>query len=427
MKKITFFSSVAVASIILGLSGCGGGGGGSSTVPTTSPATGTGYYVDSAVSGVTYQCGNITGTTDSDGKFTFEVGHNCEFSLANLRLRDVNASSLSNGARIVETNTTVATLLQSLDADGNPANGIEIRREVVDALIIAVNEQNLTTIPTGNDLESIINAVDVAIPGLTLNVKTPTEVETHITQTQTQVIKELLAGKTFYVVGDENNEWRLFEIQFNNAVTTISSNEGVDNITITGNRITFSRDTDGSYSIIIPMSNYILFDDRNADGSKDGSGHYLFSNQADAQAFLNSKTAENNTNNNTLIDNKFTTAYLNGKTFYFVQYDDFGYDDEGEPGLRWNMARMVFSTNSYTWQEYNTPDTAVHTFNYTITDDGEISYRYVGNTGDNSDTGTISLVSVEDNYLKVCEDGDCNTYMFFNQANAQAFVTSHNN
>jgi hypothetical protein len=167
------------------------------------------------------------------------------------------------------------------------------------------------------------------------------------------------------------------------------------------------------------MADYILFDDRNADGSKDKEGHFVFANEADAQAFLDSKTG-GSADSDTITDNKFTTTYLNGKTFYLVAYDDFGYDDIGE---KWNMAKMVFTTSSFTWKEYNTPDTNEHTFNYTITDDGKISYVF---TEDSSDTGLISVASVEDDYIKVCEDGDCNTYMFFDETKAQEFADSHN-
>ena len=87
------------------------------------------------------------------------------------------------------------------------------------------------------------------------------------------------------------------------------------------------------------------------------------------------------------------------------------------------MAKMVFSADSYSWQEYNTPDTGVHTFDYTITDDGKISYS---NSEESGDTGLISVESVESDYLKVCEDGDCNTYMFYDEAKAQSFVDTHN-
>ena len=109
MKKTSLvISSVAV--IALSLAGCGGGSG-SSTTPQTA-TTGTGYYVDSAVAGVNYTCGSQTGTTDKDGKFTFEKGQDCTFELAGITLKKVPADNLADNTKVVENNVSVARFLQ---------------------------------------------------------------------------------------------------------------------------------------------------------------------------------------------------------------------------------------------------------------------------------------------------------------------------
>jgi hypothetical protein len=523
-------SSGLAIGAILSLAGCGGG---SSAPATAAVETGTAYYLDSAVSGINYKCGSQEGITGADGSFTFEKGQSCTFYLGDIKLRDMDKAELGDGKKIVEEDLKVAALLQSLDTDGNPDNGITIEEEVVKALATALTENGGDgTLPeTAEELEAVVASLG-SVEGYAGHAVSESEAEAHLAATQTEVTKELLANKTFYVVVNEDEKgWKLFEIKFNDDVTQlIETDDGPEDITITGNRMVFKNDTDGSYTIVTPMSDYILFDDRYVDGSKDGSGHYgftskekaqafldsktagatdqtkellagktfyevdedgdtpvlkivqfntdvtqvtitndvtrvsetlaitiegnklfsdddgydtvvlkdgyialiwsensaenrLYSSKADAQAYLDSKTGGSDTDNDTIKDNKFTTTYLNGKTLYFVQYDDFGYDDEGEPGLRWNMAKMVFTTSSFTWQEYNTPDTDEHTFNYTITDDGKISYVF---TEDSSDTGLISVASVENDYLKVCEEGDCNTYLFFDEAKASAFRDSHN-
>jgi len=128
MNRLTI-SSIVTATILL--VGCGGG---SSSTPTsntsnnneTNTKIGKGYYVDSAVKGVNYQCGKESGTTDENGTFTFENGSDCKFTLGGLKLREINASSLENNVTILETNETVAQLLQTLDSDGNASNGIQI-------------------------------------------------------------------------------------------------------------------------------------------------------------------------------------------------------------------------------------------------------------------------------------------------------------
>jgi len=139
MRKLTLGSIVTATLLLIG---CGGGGGSSSDDTTTalSPTTtatstptinssktvGTGYYVDSAVEGIDYSCGSETGVTDSNGTFTFENGQNCKFVLGDITLREINASMLEDNITILEDNITVAQLLQTLDADGNATNGIQI-------------------------------------------------------------------------------------------------------------------------------------------------------------------------------------------------------------------------------------------------------------------------------------------------------------
>lgn len=97
--------------------------------------TGTAYYLDSAVEGVEYDCGDAPrGTTNFEGKFIFEVGEGCEFSIGDKTLRDIHPDDLSDNIRLVETNYQYAQLLQTLDNDSNPENGIKIIPDVADTL-----------------------------------------------------------------------------------------------------------------------------------------------------------------------------------------------------------------------------------------------------------------------------------------------------
>jgi len=139
MRRLTLGSIVTATLLLIG---CGGGSGTSSNntttalsptaIPTTIPTTnsdkivGTGYYVDSAVEGIDYSCGSEIGVTDSNGTFQFENGQNCTFTLGDIRLREINGSLLEDNITILEDNITVAQLLQTLDADGNATNGIQI-------------------------------------------------------------------------------------------------------------------------------------------------------------------------------------------------------------------------------------------------------------------------------------------------------------
>ena len=140
MRKITMVSVVTASLLLVG---CGGGGETSSTI-----STGIGFYVDSAVKGVSYECGNQSGTTDSNGKFTFQKGQDCTFSIGGLTLRTTDASKLEDNVTIFEDNNATAQLLQSLDADGNADNGIEILSETASVM----DEKGIDTVPT-NELE----------------------------------------------------------------------------------------------------------------------------------------------------------------------------------------------------------------------------------------------------------------------------------
>ena len=146
MNKLTIGSIVTATLLLVG---CGSTGStdsstasslSDSSTPTNTPTNNgvqpivKGYYVDSAVEGIHYQCGNESGTTDENGTFTFKMGNDCNFTLGGVKLRDINLSLLENNITVFETNLTVAQLLQTLDSDGNASNGIQIPKGA-DAII----------------------------------------------------------------------------------------------------------------------------------------------------------------------------------------------------------------------------------------------------------------------------------------------------
>lgn len=129
MKKmyLSLTGTVIGVSMMALFSGCGGG---SSALGTT----GTAYLVDSNVSGVTYHCGNQTGTTGIDGKFLYQHGQSCTFNIGATAF-SVDADKLTEGKSITpydiftgddEKVINLAIMLQSLDSDGNATNGIDI-------------------------------------------------------------------------------------------------------------------------------------------------------------------------------------------------------------------------------------------------------------------------------------------------------------
>ncbi|SFV62139.1 T1SS secreted agglutinin RTX [hydrothermal vent metagenome] len=139
MKK-NYLVSAALAAIVL--TGCGGDGSSNSNTPTTTTTINKNAYLsDSRMAGVTYTCGSLQGTTTQEGKFQYNTKcSNVNFSIGGINLGHIPISNLSDNQIIypsdllgLDFNNTsdpklqaMLQLVQSLDADQNPYNGIDI-------------------------------------------------------------------------------------------------------------------------------------------------------------------------------------------------------------------------------------------------------------------------------------------------------------
>ena len=117
------------------MSACGGGGGGAGDEASSGgTATQQGVFIDSAVQGIRYESGALSGITDASGAFQYESGNSVRFYVGDVLLGEVKGSSTITPVELVsgaadETNPTVtniARFLQTLDDDGDPSNGIVI-------------------------------------------------------------------------------------------------------------------------------------------------------------------------------------------------------------------------------------------------------------------------------------------------------------
>ena len=136
-----------LGAITLGLSlACGGGGAGTSTGLTNSGITDnasaisalskteTGVFLDSAVAGLSYKTDTLSGTTDSNGIFYFKSGETVIFSIGETTLGTTTGANTVTPAELfsVDPNSSdrrlvnALRLLQSLDEDADPDNGIQI-------------------------------------------------------------------------------------------------------------------------------------------------------------------------------------------------------------------------------------------------------------------------------------------------------------
>jgi Raf kinase inhibitor-like YbhB/YbcL family protein len=158
LTKLTLLSFVVI------LSSCGGGSGHSS-----STTGGTAVFNDSEVEGIEYIIdGGASQFTGSDGKLTYPAGASkITFKIGNLTLKedflisDINSDSNIFPTDLVGVDRSAATdtmvikvlqILQSLDDDGNPDNGIKITsatRSSITSTITLNSATAITALVTG--------------------------------------------------------------------------------------------------------------------------------------------------------------------------------------------------------------------------------------------------------------------------------------
>lgn len=149
-KARTFMLSVVVSAALIGCGGGGGGGGGGA-----SEAVLVGTLVDAPTAGVSYVCGSQRGKTEANGRFNYQSGQSCTFSVGNVTLGQmdtvpedtlVTPYDLVNVSRLskIDPNAVgIAQFLQSID-DGSDAGVLTINSSVESSLN-SVSQQNLST------------------------------------------------------------------------------------------------------------------------------------------------------------------------------------------------------------------------------------------------------------------------------------------
>lgn len=132
------------------LSGCGGGMDLSSLpgkpgAAQASAVPQTGQFIDSPVQGMGYVTSSgLSGTTDAQGRFQFLAGDTVTFRMAGVDIGTVLAgltvtpAHLANGDEESARFRNLLVMLQSLDQDGDPDNGITLPSELIGADVAAI-------------------------------------------------------------------------------------------------------------------------------------------------------------------------------------------------------------------------------------------------------------------------------------------------
>ncbi len=172
------------------LAACGGGssgaGGGAAPQggagPTVVTGSNTGILTDAAIQGVSYRTSSgVTGITGANGAYQFNPGDTVVFTLGGLTLGSVTATGiitpidLAGGDAIRLQNLLV--LVQSLDADGNPGNGIAIPAAAAAAVTASVN-LGAATATFASSANTALQAAMTA-GGISTPIKTAAEANAH--------------------------------------------------------------------------------------------------------------------------------------------------------------------------------------------------------------------------------------------------------
>ncbi len=151
----------------------------SSSSSVTPTPTLTGVFVDSVVAGIDYRTATKTGTTTALGEYEYLEGETVVFFIGDLELpavpakgvvtpADIAAAHSSDSTIAAITKTNILQLLQTLDKDGDPTNGIQIT-DTASSLFAGANVPDITTaefdtavaslLPQGTTLVSEVDAL----------------------------------------------------------------------------------------------------------------------------------------------------------------------------------------------------------------------------------------------------------------------------
>jgi len=252
MKSILGISAVTASMLLIGCSAIDN----DNSLDSKDVKTGKAYYLDSAVSGINYQCGNQIGITDKNGGFIFENGEGCTFSLGGIKLRDLDKSLLKSGVKIVEDDIHIATLLQSLDMDGDASNGIEISQEEVEIIRNTlmselVDKNGSISLPkTLDEISVLVTAVEnnlTEFKGYPVDIDRAKE---HLAMTTNMVV---FSEKIFYSVEIGDSDCKIKNFTFNQNMTSMVEED------VNGNKIQHNIQIDGA-KIYIDDGEYFIVD-----------------------------------------------------------------------------------------------------------------------------------------------------------------------
>ena len=293
-------------------------------------STQTGTFVDSAVAGLNYTCASdsSTGVTNIAGEFTCLTGSNVEFRVGNYVLGSCTIEAIVTPYSLYPNDSAaavnVAQLLQTIDSDNDPLNGISVPDSfsALDAV---------TTAPTDTLFDTDISAVAGVLV-------TEQEAEGHLHTTldlptvTDGFTTEWMEGQTLYLVildtqDDDNDgsttDWMLNAEKYENGQMLVDfsadgafEETGVPYEIIDGVFKFTEPDGDWETATITAVDTTKITINRSVSWNALDSTEYLFYTKAALEEYISANLPS--------VENGFTQDYLNGRTLYRVILEDGG-------------------------------------------------------------------------------------------------------
>lgn len=123
----------------------------------------TGVFIDSAVQGLEFETATQSGTTNATGEFQYLSGEIITFSIGTMVLPSATGAEMITPIELAAgttdseaTATNIARLLQSLDEDGDPTNGIVIPAGAADIAVPIDFDVSITDFENNPDVINIV-------------------------------------------------------------------------------------------------------------------------------------------------------------------------------------------------------------------------------------------------------------------------------
>ena len=390
------------------------------------PASNTGVFLDSAVINIGYRTETLEGVTNLKGEYSYLAGETVTFFIGDLEFPVTAAKGIVTPldlAKATNTNNTtvinIIRLLQTLDQDGDPANGLTITDmaiSVATQVDFSISESDFQTLPAITSLIANAGQDDSTITELVSTADAVAHFKDSLDENEIEIdlaytVAEL-EGTSLFIAEDEGNGWYYETISFSNGLFTWSDSDGeidsgaysllADGIISVGDsdhikRLSFSNDL-GYTNVCIEETHQEAID-----CTLETDDERAFTSLAAVTKFITSQNGEAEAEEENELDLAFTAAELEGTSFYIAE-------DEGNG---WYYETISFS------------DSAV----YSVLSDGIISIGddYIRRISFSNDLG----------YMNVCIEGthqgaiDCtietdDERAFTNLAAVTAFITSQN-